>query len=151
MTHELLRNRGPDIDSSYVVQHEAFDIYLAGYVLWQQGDSPCQQPLVKQKYVLLMNGDIYSKRGAVDQSDTEWLLDSLNKCQTIDDILELFRTIEGPYSIVIYDQSTSETIFVRDSLGRQTLLLAKRSGCDGIVISSVIGKFWSPAIHILIC
>lgn len=93
---------------------------------------------MNSEYVLLMNGDIYSERENVNQSDTQWLMDRLVDCHTIDEILELFRVIKGPYSIIFYDQTAKNLFFLRDSFGRQTLLLGRRH--DGaIIVSSVIG------------
>lgn len=86
-----------------------------------------------------MNGDVYSTRDNHEVSDTQWLIGRLNRCRSGDDILELFRGIKGPYSIIFLDKASQQLYFLRDSIGRQTLLLAAQH--DGsVVISSVIGK-----------
>lgn len=96
--------------------------------------------MVDNNYVLLMNGDIYSKRGDSKDSDTHWLSNQLNECSSDEDLLDLFREIKGPFSLIFYNTKTQDLYFLRDSIGRQTLLLAEED--DGtIVISSVLGRF----------
>lgn len=131
-------NRGPDARSTHSIQTKSFHIHFSGYVLWQQGFEACEQPIVSEKYVLLFNGDIYSNRGDINQSDTQWLSDRLNDCDTVDKILDFFKDVKGPFSIIFYDKETHSLFFLRDSLGRQTLLLGRR-GDGAIIISSVIG------------
>lgn len=132
-------NRGRDAHSNHIHQEDSFSIGLSGYVLWQQGNQPCEQPLVQDRYMLLMNGDVYSTRDNHEDSDTQWLIGRLNQCSSNDDILDLFRGIKGPYSIIFLDKASQQLYFLRDSIGRQTLLLAAQN--DGsVVISSVIGK-----------
>lgn len=40
-------------------------------------------------------------------------------------MLDTFRKIHGPYSLVYLNGKSNELFFIRDSLGRQTLLLGK--------------------------
>lgn len=96
-----------------------------------------------------MNGDIYSKRDDILASDTQWLFDRIVDCKVNynilwhieshlyviiisikddTDLLALFRTIKGPYSIIYFNEATNALYFMRDSLGRQSLLLGKSDG-----------------------
>lgn len=43
-------------------------------------------------------------------------------------ILDLFRSIHGPYSVIFLNGNTNELYFIRDSLGRQSLLLGQNEG-----------------------
>lgn len=138
-TKALLLNRGPDTSSTHSVQHESALIHFAGFVLWQQGEAPCQQPLVNDRFVLLMNGDIYSKRDDTVRSDSQWLSEQIERSTTREELQQLLQGIKGPYSVIFYDKSAKKLLFLRDSLGRQTLLLARRNNGD-IAISSVFGK-----------
>lgn len=86
-----------------------------------------------------MNGDIYSKRDDTVRSDTQWLSEQIERSTTREELQQLLKGIKGPYSVIFYDKSAKELLFLRDSLGRQTLLLARRNNGD-IAISSVFGK-----------
>lgn len=137
-TNRLLVNRGPDANCTHSIQTISCYVSFYGHVLWQQGSKISEQPVVGEKYILLFNGDIYSMRDNNNQSDTQWMSDRMNECETINEILELFRRVRGPFSMIFYDKESQSLYWLRDSLGRQTLLLGRRY--DGaIIISSVIG------------
>lgn len=138
-THELLKNRGPNDHLQVCLESETYHMVFAGFVLWQQGDSLCRQPVTSSKHLLLMNGDIFTEREIKAQSDTEWLLQQIDSCNTDVDLIELFRRLEGPYSLVFFNKTTEVLYFVRDSLGRQSLLMATDDD-DGIRFASVLGR-----------
>lgn len=73
----MLSQRGPDLQGQHTVKFPAAEIEFRGYVLWQQGDVPCSQPVVKNNHVMLLNGDIYNKLGNPLLSDTQWLFEQL--------------------------------------------------------------------------
>lgn len=136
----LLTNRGPNANSELTLQTDNFNIHFSGFVLWQQGAKLCVQPYSYKHHTVLINGDIFTKRNDNSLSDTEWLIRRIDKCNDDEtDLLELFRSLEGPYSVIYYNQNTSKLYFVRDILGRQSLLLAKSPTGD-TVLSSVLGK-----------
>lgn len=111
---------------------------LAGFVLWQQGKQLCRQPATSSKHSLLMNGDIFTQREISEQSDTEWLLEQIDLCGSEDDLIRLFRRLDGPYSLIFFNKTEEILYFIRDSLGRQSLLLATDEN-DSIYFSSVLG------------
>lgn len=43
-------------------------------------------------------------------------------------LIEVFRMVQGPYSLVYLNGHTKELYFIRDSLGRQTLLMGHNDG-----------------------
>lgn len=106
-------------------------------MLWQQGNDICQQPLESNKSILLYNGDLFmSNRIYEGESDTKWLHTQLDSCATMDEMIELFTTLKGPYSIIYLNKRNQKLHIIRDSLGRNSLLLGKLN--DLIVISSVL-------------
>lgn len=134
----LLSNRGPNAHSELTIQTDYFNILLSGFVLWQQGAKICVQPHSYKHHILLINGDIFSKRDDHSLSDTEWLTRRIDECNDNEvELLEMFRSLEGPFSIFYLNQNTSKLYFLRDILGRQSLLLARSPDGD-IILSSVL-------------
>lgn len=137
---ELLKNRGPDANSQISVSTDHYNILFSGFVLWQQGTKLCIQPYSYNHHIILLNGDIFSKRDDSSQSDTHWLTQCIDDCNDSEQkLLDLFRNLQGPYSLIYFNQKTQNLYFIRDLLGRQSLLLAK-SPQDDIIISSVLGN-----------
>ncbi|XP_053690425.1 asparagine synthetase domain-containing protein CG17486 [Sabethes cyaneus] len=128
----LLNNRGPDT-SNWTVYNSR--VLMFGSVLWQQGAVVCSQPVERDRFALLFNGDMYNETRDTSCSDTLWLYEKLN---AMNDIIQLFKSLKGPYSIVILDKISQRIYFARDSLGRNSLLFARSQ--DGIIISSVLAK-----------
>lgn len=139
LSKELLSNRGPNAHKELSVTVEHFNILLSGFVLWQQGVKLCEQPFSCKHHIVLMNGDIFSKRDNQLASDTEWLTTQMiNDCNDNEaQLFEMFRSLKGPYSIIYLNQSTQKLYFLRDAFGRQSLLLAKTDEGDTI-LSSVL-------------
>lgn len=138
MTKELLSNRGPNAHRQLLINTEHFVIHLSGFVLWQQGAKLCEQPFSHKHHILLLNGDIFTKRDNHSISDTEWLARMIDNCNDNEaELFEMFRSLKGPYSLIYFNQSTRKLYFLRDILGRQSLLLAKNNEGDTI-LSSVL-------------
>lgn len=137
-TIELLSHRGPNAHQELTLTVEQFNIHLSGFVLWQQGAKLCEQPYKYKHHVLLINGDIFTKRDNQLASDTEWLTQTIDDCNDNEvQLFEMFRSLKGPYSIIYLNQITQKLYFLRDPFGRQSLLLAKT--CDGdTILSSVL-------------
>lgn len=68
------------------------------------------------------------------ESDTEFLFANVNKAENEADVLEIFKTFEGPFSIVLLLRR--KLYFARDSLGRNSLIIGKHQ--NSVFISSVI-------------
>lgn len=149
LTKTLLTNRGKNAHNELTLQTDEFNIHFSGFVLWQQGAKICIQPHSYKHHIVLINGDIFTKRDDSLISDTEWLAQRIDECDDEIELLELFRSIEGPYSIIYCNQSSNKLYFLRDILGRQSLLLAKSPEGDTI-LSSVLGKYlyFSSGIHL---
>lgn len=139
----MLHNRGPNAHSKLIFRTEDVELLFYGFVLWQQGDELCQQPYTLKHHVLLINGDIFTKRDVDTKSDTQWLTEQIDECNDDEDkFFELFRNIEGPYSIVYLNKETEDLYFIRDVLGRQSLLIAQTTEGD-LILGSVLGSFFS--------
>lgn len=125
----MLTNRGPD-ESSVIYKQ---GILYHGTVLWQQGSQPCRQPVESNNTVILFNGDLYMENIGTG-SDTVFLCKVLSEAKTEDDLLNVFKMIIGPFSVICYFQSN--LYFARDAMGRNSLLLGKHR--DLIFLSSVV-------------
>lgn len=140
LSHKLLKNRGPDAEFHLSVSTDQYNILFSGFVLWQQGTQLCIQPHSYKHHIILLNGDIFSKRDDSSQSDTHWLMQSIDDCNDSEQkLLDLFQNLQGPYSLIYFNQKTQNLYFIRDLLGRQSLLLAKCPH-DDIILSSVLGN-----------
>lgn len=81
-------------------------------------------------------------------SDTNWLglqlKEALLSMEFEDDvnseILELFRQVEGPYSCIFYSERWKSLYFLRDSLGRNSLLIEHNMELEHFHILSTAGK-----------
>jgi asparagine synthetase B (glutamine-hydrolysing) len=126
-----------------------------GAVLHLRGTHVVQQPLVdKRQDVLCWNGEIFGGIDvAADENDTQMLMRELEQINEIEDdwsdsqVLDVLQRIEGPYSIVYWQASTSRLWFARDCLGRRSLLWHKpASAQDNFYLSSVSStadvNFW---------
>ncbi|XP_055594407.1 asparagine synthetase domain-containing protein CG17486 [Uranotaenia lowii] len=132
--HQLLKNRGPDFSGRFEFKSR---VLLDGNVLWQQGNEPCLQPIEEERFVLLFNGDAFVERDNLDESDTRWLFRKIQETSDECDLGTLFKTLKGPFSLILLDKLLERIYFARDSLGRNSLLIS--SSEEGILLSSVLG------------
>jgi asparagine synthetase B (glutamine-hydrolysing) len=107
-------------------------------VLWQQGDKPTKQPLQDDNFILLFNGDLFMDRPDHSKSDTEFLFDLVKSTRTEEEFIGLFRSLTGPFSLICYSKKLGKLFFMRDSLGRNSLLIGKNS--NFIFLSSVLER-----------
>lgn len=133
----ILKRRGPNCSKISNVLNCEF----GAYVLWQQGAKPFQQPCVdeNEQHILIFNGDIFSTRDNMNESDTEWLFKQLKSCNNDQDYLHLFQNIQGPFAFIYLNVENNLLWFGRDSLGRNSLLLSK-SEHNGLILSSTLSK-----------
>lgn len=127
----MLKNRGPN--SSRIVYRDG--IFYHGTVLWQQGSACCAQPVMSTDVIMLFNGDLYMKcLDDSETSDTEYLFERLNTVDSEDELLNIFKTITGPFSIIC--RFKSKLYFARDQLGRNSLIVGKHK--ESIFLCSVV-------------
>ncbi|CAG0920124.1 unnamed protein product [Notodromas monacha] len=136
----LLESRGPDSKGSQDIDAGCCCLKMAGYVLWQQGQKMTSQPLLDESgNALLWNGNVF---GGLEippgHSDTEAILQGLSNAENIP---AFFQKLEGPGSLIYYDNRSKRLWFRRDCIGRRSLLIAQvrdPEDCVHFVISSVM-------------
>ncbi|XP_054714242.1 asparagine synthetase domain-containing protein 1-like [Uloborus diversus] len=127
LTQELknLYKRGPDyIQNSSTTFCDVVDLFFCSSVLHHRGTSIVQQP-VKDDLgnILLWNGEVFDGPLIPEKcdSDTRLLSEKLFSLSKVEEILEVFSSIQGPYAFIFY-QSSGYLWFGRDIFGRRSLL-----------------------------
>ncbi|KAH9642735.1 hypothetical protein HF086_010388, partial [Spodoptera exigua] len=151
-----IKNRGPDDSNTLeIALDNDMTAFFYGAVLWMQGPELTPQPVETEKGVFLYNGDIFDETWPNNVSDTLVILDKLHdndKTLTEDYIVKQLKTLKGPFAIIYYDKLNKQIYFMRDRIGRSTLLFYKNE--NSVIISSVLGRDYNcievPATHIQI-
>ncbi|XP_017069862.2 asparagine synthetase domain-containing protein CG17486 [Drosophila eugracilis] len=132
---DILRSRGPDVQDELVLNYDAGQMFFAGNVLWQQGESVQKQPVVDDDYIFLFNGDLYNLQKPEHMSDTYWIAEKLSECRLEEEkLLDLLKNLEGPHCLIIYNKRDQVLYFSRDTLGRNSLIIERSS--EGLYLSS---------------
>ncbi|KAH8272144.1 hypothetical protein KR018_002187, partial [Drosophila ironensis] len=132
----FLENRGPDAHDELLLNHTAGNILFSGFVLWQQGDNVQTQPVCKNEFVILFNGDLFNIEKPVSMSDTSWLADKIGECNSDEEIITLLRFLEGPHCLIIYDKRSQAIYFSRDVLGRNSLIIERSQDSLNLISTS---------------
>lgn len=138
--------RGPDFLGKET--RSVAGAWLLGFtstVLALRGDHVTKQPLTQpaNESVLCWNGEAWRiDDRQVEGNDGEAILDLLVKASASpvpsrDSILDVLRSIEGPFAFVFYDQSSQVLFFGRDRLGRRSLMLRQDDLPGTLTLSSV--------------
>ncbi|KAJ8726557.1 hypothetical protein PYW07_001255 [Mythimna separata] len=151
-----IKNRGPNCTQSLeMTLGDGMNAFFCGAVLWMQGPQLTPQPIETKQGVLLYNGDIFDETWPSSVSDTLVIMEKLNNQAGISSeeyILQQLKTLKGPFAIIYYDKLNKSIYFMRDRIGRSTLLFHK--GDNSIIISNVLGRNYDcievPATHIQI-
>ncbi|CAH0726032.1 unnamed protein product, partial [Brenthis ino] len=148
---ERLRNRGPDSTNNFeFVVNNDITLYFSAYILWMQGMKLTPQPVEDENGILLFNGDIFDDTWDKKFSDTYVLMRKLVTCNSSEQIISQMKTLKGPFSLIYYNKLKNKLFFLRDRIGRNSLLFCKSS--NSYVISSVLGRKYScieiPATYI---
>lgn len=87
---------------------------------------------MKERTELRRNSNDLRQQDTARMSDTEWLAMQLEKALSAprseddldvpDELLQLLRSIEGPYSCIFYSNRWQSIFFLRDAMGRNSLL-----------------------------
>lgn len=128
----------PDTDS------DAF-LTFTSTVLSLRGDHVTKQPFQNNSSgsVLCWNGEAWRIDGRpVRGNDGEAIFAlltnaSMSGARNTDAIVDVLRSIEGPFAFVYYDSPSETLYFGRDRLGRRSLLIRQDVGDLSLVISSV--------------
>uniref|UniRef100_A0A8W7Q172 Glutamine amidotransferase type-2 domain-containing protein n=1 Tax=Anopheles coluzzii TaxID=1518534 RepID=A0A8W7Q172_ANOCL len=141
---DRLKNRGPNHDATLWYESR---VLFYGSVLWHQGVSLCPQPIETDETVLIFNGDIFQTREDMQESDTRWLLHSIERCADENAVFHLLVSLRGPFSVVFLRKRENRIYFARDAIGRNSLLLGLVADSGNVFISSVGGLFASSVVH----
>jgi asparagine synthetase B (glutamine-hydrolysing) len=147
-----LCNRGPDHITTHEtrladdVAHGAATTHLAftSSVLALRGDHVAQQPFVGSDTgsVFCWNGEAWKIRHHdVSGNDGEAIAALLSEAvrRDLEDreaaILQVLRSVDGPFAFVFFDKSSGKIYYGRDRLGRRSLVI--REGGQRVVLSSI--------------
>ncbi|KZL88002.1 asparagine synthase [Colletotrichum incanum] len=147
-TQTCLYNRGPDhlgvIQSqtnSVVPDSKPVFLSFTSTVLALRGDHVTKQPFrnASSGSILCWNGEAWKIAGApVQGNDGEAIFSLLTAASSRDanedTVLNVLRSIEGPFAFVYFDATESRIYYGRDRLGRRSLLLNQE---EGLRLSSV--------------
>ena len=162
---EALTNRGPDrcgtVDAVRETANAGTDnssvsLKFVSTVLALRGDHLARQPLLDPvcESVLCWNGEAW-KIGdeVVDGNDGELIIALLAAAvspnsisDSIENTLNVLRSISGPFAFVYYDRVHGLLYFGRDCLGRRSLLY-NAEGAPGTVLLSSIADSASESWH----
>ncbi|KAI0202346.1 asparagine synthase-domain-containing protein [Astrocystis sublimbata] len=156
LTPELrqsLINRGPDHlghaqrEVPCTASDRQLRLYFTSTVLALRGDHVARQPLEEHTgtgSVLCWNGEAWRINGQpVDGNDGEVVFSMLQSSVPIHDkaretrVLDVLRSIEGPFAFVYYDAAADRVYYGRDRLGRRSLLIKRDGETNSITLSSI--------------
>lgn len=147
-----LCNRGPDHITTYETRladgvadgSSATHLAFTSSVLALRGDHIAQQPFVDPETgsVFCWNGEAWKIRHHdVSGNDGEAIAALLNEAVRRDleereaAILQVLRSIDGPFAFVFFDKPSGKVYYGRDRLGRRSLVI--REGGQCVVLSSI--------------
>ncbi|KAI1107636.1 asparagine synthase-domain-containing protein [Jackrogersella minutella] len=149
----LLSNRGPDhfgqIYRELPLENGGSIIHInfTSTVLALRGDHIARQPLESPTSgsVLCWNGEAWGINGQSisSQNDGELILAKLDATDVSSvearesHILNILRSIDGPFAFLFYDARIKRLYFGRDRLGRRSLLFNLTEDGDSISFSSI--------------
>lgn len=155
-----LTNRGPDLSSTLRavaqtgVDGDTISLLFTSTVLSLRGGQITAQPLSAPETdsVLCWNGEAWKiGHDVVTGNDGEAIMGLLDANSTlisadesINGVLDVLRTISGPFAFVYYDKIHRLVYFGRDCLGRRSLLYNSESVSDAIQLSSIADSTCSP-------
>lgn len=119
---ECLCSRGPDHTGTVNTRVSDTWLKFTSTVLALRGTDITRQPLVDGNgSVLCWNGEVWRLAGRpISGNDGEAVLRALTDA---DDILQVLRSIEGPFAFVYLDKPAKRVYYGRDRLGRRSLLI----------------------------
>ncbi|OTB06563.1 hypothetical protein M426DRAFT_9695 [Hypoxylon sp. CI-4A] len=149
----LLSNRGPDhfgqIHRELPFEHgdSTINFEFTSTVLALRGDHIAKQPLESNATgsVLCWNGEAWKIDGQSIRSknDGELILAKLDTGDAFSPesrevhVLNVLRSIDGPFAFLFYDAQSKRLYFGRDRLGRRSLLSNQAEDGDSISFSSI--------------
>ncbi|KAL0490801.1 asparagine synthetase domain-containing protein [Acrasis kona] len=154
----VITPRGPD-GTHHVQEHiDGSNVTLFGSLLALRG-LPTPQPLVDQSknHVLCWNGEVFGDEQIYQQiknrlsgaNDTAFLMDQLSQYDTVEQSLNLFSKVEGPFSF-IYLNRQNYLLFGRDIMGRRSLLYSLQSNSYFALSSTACALHCSDSLEVTV-
>jgi asparagine synthetase B (glutamine-hydrolysing) len=143
---QKLRNRGPDHYGQFTARLDVSPVaYLTftSTVLGLRGGRVQEQPFVNPESgsVLCWNGEAWKIRGqTVNGNDGAALFALLTTASASTDeaaVVDVLRSVEGPFAFVYFDQAAGKVYYGRDRLGRRSLLVRDDEVSGSWVVSSI--------------
>ncbi|GAP91928.2 putative asparagine synthase [Rosellinia necatrix] len=150
---QSLLNRGPDHFGQAqrglvcASSDRPLRLYFTSTVLALRGDHVARQPLEESPgtgSVLCWNGEAWRIHGQpVSGNDGEAVFSMLRSSSSSSrdtreaHVIDVLRSIEGPFAFVYYDSAAGRLYYGRDRLGRRSLLIQRSAEMDSIALSSV--------------
>ncbi|TDZ20805.1 Asparagine synthetase domain-containing protein [Colletotrichum orbiculare MAFF 240422] len=155
-TRTCLCNRGPDHlgevrTRAHPQNGDADPLFLSftSTVLALRGDHVTKQPFrdAPSGSALCWNGEAWKIGGEpVQGNDGEAIFKLLMEacCRTTsqDAVLDVLRSVEGPFAFVFFDAASSRLVFGRDRLGRRSLLFNQEGGLRLSSIAESTSQAW---------
>lgn len=144
-----LRNRGPDHLGQITARHGDHRLTFASTVLSLRGDHVTEQPFRDPSTgsVLCWNGEAWKIGGrGIDGNDGVDVFRRLGAAggslsgadgAVEEAVLEVLRSIEGPFAFIYFDNTAGRVYFGRDRLGRRSLLIRWDEDAGRIVLCSI--------------
>ncbi|KFY72316.1 hypothetical protein V499_07541 [Pseudogymnoascus sp. VKM F-103] len=148
-----LANRGPDLSNTLravaqtAIDGDTVSLLFTSTVLSLRGGHVTAQPLstTETGSVLCWNGEAWKiGHDVVEGNDGEAIIGLLDASivsrsadESINAVLDVLRTISGPFAFVYYDKIHRLVYFGRDCLGRRSLLYNSEDISDAIQFSSI--------------
>ncbi|KAK1574462.1 asparagine synthase [Colletotrichum navitas] len=156
-TRTCLCSRGPDHlgevqSQTRTSSPDAKPVFLnfTSTVLALRGDHVTKQPFhdASSQSVLCWNGEAWKIAGApVQGNDGEAVFSLLTAASgrdaSEDQVLNVLRSIEGPFAFVYFDAAASRIYYGRDRLGRRSLLLNQQEGLRFSSIAESTSPEWA--------
>ena len=143
----LIRDRGPDHHGEVERQIDTKDgtitlfLTFISSVLALRGDCITAQPFLDPQSgsILSWNGEAWAIGSPpVVGNDGQVVFDLLLRALTTQAVLDVFRSISGPFAFVFFCKPQNKLYFGRDRLGRRSLLYNVSNGV--ISLSSIAGR-----------
>ncbi|KAI0428629.1 asparagine synthase-domain-containing protein [Xylaria sp. FL1042] len=150
---QSLINRGPDHfgqahrEVCGADADQKLRLHFTSTVLALRGDHVAKQPLKEDtgtSSVLCWNGEAWRIGGQpVCGNDGEAIFSLLQPSAPSSRqarearVLDVLRSIEGPFAFVYYDSAADRVYYGRDRLGRRSLLIKLSGNADSITLSSI--------------
>ncbi|KAJ7139868.1 asparagine synthase-domain-containing protein [Mycena epipterygia] len=125
--------RGPDSQDTRHVSvtgsdgpNLALDFFASELRL--RGNKPVVQPHEQDGNIFCWNGEVFDGMEiSKEENDGVKLFQALCAVETLEQVCNLFGSVEGPYAFVYYHAISQRLFFARDPLGRRSLLIHKPS------------------------